>query len=58
MMFIWIILIGVAVYYFSQNKEFGNMNNKSDALDKLKERYVNGEIDEEEYKRMKKNLEQ
>jgi len=57
-MFLWILLIvGVAVYFiFNSNKEKTTASSGGQsALDLLKERFIKGEIDEEEYNR-KKNI--
>ncbi|QOP41298.1 SHOCT domain-containing protein [Sulfurimonas marina] len=52
----WIILILVAVvlFYFVNNMQ--NKNQEPSARDILDKRYANGEIDDEEYQRMKENL--
>lgn len=52
----WIIpllLIGVLLYYISSNKKEG-----LSAKDILDKRYAKGEIDEQEYKKMKALLEE
>lgn len=57
MFVIWILLI-VAGYYLFKNHtsvDFGGKK-ESDALEILKKRYVIGEIDEETYLRMKKEI--
>lgn len=60
MMFGGIILIIVIIYLMNNNNinfnsnSIGN-NNSNQALDVLKKRYANGEINEEEYLR-KKNI--
>lgn len=53
MMLLPLIIIGVAVYYFTVNKK-GYGTDSERPLDKLQERYINGEIDEETYIKMKK----
>jgi len=52
-MFIGLILIGVVIYIIYREKGFDFLNKSEDSLDKLKERYINGEISEEEYIKMK-----
>lgn len=51
---IGIILLVVVLFYFMNNQQ--NKNEESSARDILDKRYANGEIDDEEYKRMKENL--
>lgn len=53
MLFIWLI-IGICIYYFIKNNELTNIKNSkaTNAEELLKHRYVNGEIDEENYKKM------
>lgn len=54
MMFGWLI-IGLIIYYFF--KEKGTTFTNSDKSEsKLKERYVNGEIDDETYLRMNETI--
>lgn len=53
MMILFLILIGLAVYYLVKNDgqaDNRNKNNKN-AVEVLKLRYVNGEIDQETYRR-------
>lgn len=54
MLFGW-LFIGVIIYFFWKNK--GQVQVGTSSLDKLKERFVNGEIDEETYQRMKSVIE-
>ncbi|WP_409229059.1 SHOCT domain-containing protein [Gudongella sp. SC589] len=58
MMIIVALLIGVAVYYLvtGDNPVGKGPVRGNGPEDKLKERFVNGEIDEEEYIRMKEVL--
>lgn len=56
-------LIAIAVYMIVRNNKMGDQTSKNEnvesagrALEILDERYAKGEIDEEEYKRMKNNL--
>lgn len=60
---ILLVLIAIAVYMIFKNNQTGdqishkgNSESASRALEILDERYAKGEINEEEYKRMKKNL--
>ena len=63
MLLIW-IPIGIALYYLFTNNTRTTQTPSSPverppvktAKDVLNERYVNGEIDEEEYKKIKKNI--
>ncbi|KJS33136.1 MAG: hypothetical protein VR64_04130 [Desulfatitalea sp. BRH_c12] len=60
--YMWIILlivIGLLVYFFVKNqKTIGQTpTNNESPLDILKRRYAKGEIDKEQYERMKKDLE-
>lgn len=56
---LFIVILAVAAYfgyrYFESNGSV-SYENKSSALDTLNERYAKGEISEEEYQKMKKNL--
>jgi len=58
MMIIGLVLIGVVIYYFVKNGEFEKAKYKTGktAEDILKERYVNGEIDEPTYIKMKMTI--
>jgi len=57
MIFIW-VLLGFAIYYLIKNGKIGDGGNKNkeDSVEVLKMRYINGEIDEEAYKRTLKVL--
>jgi uncharacterized membrane protein len=48
------LIIGFGVYYLLKNNTGNGLNNqsKSNSVELLKQRYINGEIDEETYKRM------
>jgi len=57
MMFIWLILIGVVVYLLvaKSGKPMGGWVKSGETPeDVLTKRFVNGEITEEEYKKMQK----
>lgn len=56
MMFMGWLIIGLVVYFIFKEKGTSFMNNDN-AESRLKERFVNGEIDEETYLRMKKTIE-
>ena len=58
MMIIGLVLIGVIIYYFVKNGEFEKTKSRSGKMaeDILKERYVNGEIDEATYTKMKMTI--
>lgn len=56
MMLIGWVLIGVVIYYVLKNEKGLTFSSKSNAEELLKERYVNGEIDEETYLNMKNTL--
>jgi len=53
MMILILVLVGFTVYYLTKNngQAESKQKNKKDAVDILKLRYVNGEIDQETYKR-------
>lgn len=56
MILVW-ILLGVGIYYLFIKKdgiEIGHNNKETEAEKALKLRYVNGEINQEEYEKMKK----
>ncbi|MBH1939838.1 SHOCT domain-containing protein [Mobilitalea sibirica] len=57
MIFFWILLIIILYYIFNDNERI-NITRRQDtsAVDVLKMRYVNGEIDEETFIRMKKTI--
>jgi putative membrane protein len=57
MIFTW-IFIGLAVYYFINKDKKNKMvfTNGGSPEDKLKERYVNGEIDQATYEKMKMTI--
>ena len=59
MMILFLVLIGFGIYYFIKNdtNSYYSMNQKKKSPEEiLKERFVNGEIDEETYLKMKKTL--
>lgn len=57
MIFGW-LFIGFIIYYFLRNDEAAKIKYKSGSIpeDILKERYANGEIDEETFKKMKMTI--
>lgn len=60
-MFIPVLLvIGLAVYLLWDNPSRGRLtipgHNKDEAIELLKRRYINGEIDEETYVKMKRTI--
>lgn len=57
MMILPLVLLGILVYYLLKNKDIKKiLNSNKTPEETLKERYVNGEIDEETFKRMKETL--
>lgn len=58
-MMIFSLLIIIAIFYFVSKGEnpFQSNVSQSKALEQLNQRYVDGEIDEQTYQRMKKNIE-
>ncbi|NLI54161.1 MAG: hypothetical protein GX417_07515 [Clostridiales bacterium] len=57
MMIIWLLLIGVVLYVLLSkpaNRAGGGTKTVEDPVELLKKRFVNGEITEEEYKKMLK----
>ena len=57
MMFLFWIIIGFGIYYlYTHRDESTGSGSQQSAEDKLKERYVNGEIDTETYQHMLKTL--
>lgn len=60
MMFLWIFIVGILAYllFAKPRKPLGEKKSGETAEDVLTMRYVNGEITEEEYKRMQKIINQ
>lgn len=58
MMILFWLLIGFGIYYFLISKKDVNLGNshKTRPEEKLKERYVNGEIDEETFNKRLKTI--
>lgn len=58
MMIIFWVAIGFGIYYLLKNKKDIdlNLNHKAGPEEILKQRYVNGEIDEETYSKMLKTI--
>jgi len=52
----WLVVIVFAVFLIKLISGSGRPTNSSDALERLKQRFAEGEIDEEEYRRRKKVL--
>ncbi len=60
MMILTFLLLGFVIYYFVSNKDVQNFKLSSNKSPEeiLRERYVNGEIDEVTFKSMKEVLKQ
>lgn len=60
MMILTFLLLGFVIYYFVSNKDVQNfkLSNNKNPEEILRERYVNGEIDEDTFKNMKEVLKQ
>lgn len=57
MILFWIVILALAFYLFKDRIHFDTKKNTdSDALELLKSRYARGEIDEETYQKIKKEL--
>lgn len=57
MMFLFpILIIGIGYYLLKEGKINLESKNNNSASNRLDERYINGEIDEETYKKMKKTI--
>lgn len=62
MLIVWLIpivlllIIGIAIYMIGKNKKENNQTSSNSSLKILNERFAKGEIDEEEYKEKKNNL--
>jgi len=54
---ILLLLVIFILYVLYKNGQLDFKNREDESLRKLKEKYINGEIDEETYLRMKKNIE-
>ena len=52
-----IIIIFVVIYYFTAGLKQNTTHTTANALDILKQRYAKGEITEEEFRKMKKEIE-
>lgn len=50
-----IIAVGVGIYFLVKNKKI-DISGKNEAEETLKKRFINGEIDEETYLKMKETL--
>ena len=53
-----IVIVGIVIYFLYNNKGNSSIQfpNRKSAEETLKERFVNGEIDEETFKKMKDTL--
>jgi len=56
MMIIFIVVIGVVLYYAFEGKGNLDIFDKTDPNEMLKKKFVNGEIDEQTYLQMKETL--
>jgi len=58
-LFLVIIIIAViwAIKYFAGQRQTGSTSRSDSALDILKRRYANGEIDKQEFEQKKRDLE-
>jgi uncharacterized membrane protein len=56
MMILFLLIIGIAIYILMRKNEWAAFGKQAHdkSVEILKQRYVNGEIDDEEYKRMSK----
>ena len=61
--FFWILIIGIVLYFIFRNNNptnndhnYSKRNSTDESLRILNEKYVNGEISEEEYKKKKNNI--
>ena len=52
-----IIIIFVVIYYFTAGFKQNTTHTNTNALDILKQRYAKGEITEQEFRKMKKEIE-
>ncbi|MDK2905607.1 MAG: hypothetical protein PWR12_1683 [Eubacteriaceae bacterium] len=54
MFLIWLLIIIVILYFAFKNKGVWNKEDQKndESLDLLKQKYINGEIDEDKYKKM------
>ncbi|WP_019230292.1 SHOCT domain-containing protein [Sedimentibacter sp. B4] len=59
MMFIWIIIV-LLVYHMYKNNETLSINTRKQdsSMEVLKQRYVKGEINDDDFERMKKILQE
>ncbi len=60
MVFFWLLVLSLIVtliwFLIRKGKESSSENSGESSLEILKKRYARGEIDEEEYRRMKKEI--
>lgn len=53
MIFVIVLILVVVYYMFKDDEKINFSTNQNNPEQKLKERYINGEIDEETYLKMK-----
>ena len=56
MLILWVLVVLLVVWLIREFSGQGNTRTSSTALDILKERYVKGEINKEEFEQKKKDL--
>lgn len=56
MWLLWIVLIGVVIYFIVDRSRHQKTNNRETPLDILLRRYARGEISKEEYEQMRKDI--
>lgn len=59
MMFIWIIIVLLVYHMYNNNESLSINTRKTDSsMEVLKQRYVKGEINDDDFERMKKILQE
>lgn len=59
MMFIWIIIVFLVYHMYKNNESLSINTRKTDSsMEVLKQRYVKGEISDDDFERMKKILQE
>ena len=56
MYLLFIVLIGLGIYFLFKDRTDLNFNRRKSAFDIIDERFANGDIDEETYRKMKATL--